>query len=212
MPIDELVAAVLSMPAWVRKPAVGVVAPDADSLIVLSAYTNTVIVAGAILLALAVPQSMSVDPAWFAGLMALGIAASLFKVDLQLPGGGATMTLGYAVGFVGLLTIGEHPTALVQSAAIWTQCSYRTGRKTPLDLTRRLFSVACGAITVEVAGWTFGALGGAPGHLHSNILLLVKNFVFLCKRNRHAQKRLFKLQCDHRAVPNAFGNHYGRRN
>jgi len=150
---------------WVGKPAAGVPARRADLLIVLTAYTNAVIAAGAALVTLAVPLSIAADPAWFAGLLVLGVAASLFKVDLQLPGGGATMTLGYAVGFVGLLSVGVHPTILIQSAAIWTQCSYRTGRKTPLDLRRRLFSVACGAITVELAGWTFGALGGAPGHL-----------------------------------------------
>ena len=141
------------------------VAPNADSRIVLNAYTNAVIACGAISLAFAAPQAMHVAPAWFAGLLALGIAASLFKVNLQLSGGGSsTMTMGVAVGFVGLLSVGVGPTAVIVGAAVWAQCTFRTRRTTLMDLRRRLFSVACGAITVEAAGWVFGVLGGAPGH------------------------------------------------
>ena len=62
------------------------------------------------------------------------------------------MTLGYAVGFVGLMTVGPHATAVVVAAGIWAQCSYRPERRTPLDLRRALFSTAAGVVTVECVG------------------------------------------------------------
>ena len=73
------------------------------------------------------------------------------------------MTFGYAVGFAGLLTVGPHATAVVVAAGIWTQCSYRPERRTPMDLRRALFSTAAGVITVESAGLASAWCGGIPG-------------------------------------------------
>ena len=128
----------------------------------LLGYTNVVMMAGALLVALYAPQTLHVDPASLTGLLALAIVTSFFKLDLRLSNGSATMTLGYAVGFIGLITVGPHATAVAVSAGIWTQCAYRSGLSAPMDLRRRLFSVACGVITVEAAGWIFAAMGG-PG-------------------------------------------------
>ena len=153
------------------RPDAGAAARGASSSWTLDVYTVTVTLGGFALLALAVPKTVGVDLRWFTGLLVLAIAVSLFKVSLQVPGGGATMTLSSAVGFVGLMSIGTQPTALIVSAAIWTQCSYRPERRTSMDLRRRLFSVAAGAITVEAAGWVFGTLGGAPGGLESGPLV-----------------------------------------
>ena len=89
--------------------------------------------------------------------------ASLFKLNLRLSSGSATMTLGYAVGFTGLVTLGPHATAIAVSAGIWTQCAFRSGFSAPMDFRRRLFSVACGVLTVEAAGVVFQAIGGEPG-------------------------------------------------
>jgi PAS domain S-box-containing protein len=129
----------------------------------LNTYTTIVILAGAGLAAVAGAQLTGVSPAPLAGLIALAVVASLFKLNLQLADGSATMTLGYAVGFAGLLLLGPHATAIAVSAGIWTQCSYRSGLTAPIDLRRRLFSVAAGIITVEASGWVFESLGALPG-------------------------------------------------
>jgi len=132
----------------------------------LTLYTTAVIAAGAALLARALPDLREVELVWFGVLLAGEILASLYKVSLQLPlGGGATMTLGLALGFAGLLTLGTGPTVLIISAGVWTQSTWRTKRKGSIDLRRRLFSVACGAITVQAAGVVFATLGGVPGRL-----------------------------------------------
>ncbi len=147
----------------VEQPSVAAVARMARPRLELSAYTNAVMAGGALLAAIAAPAIVRADAVWLTTLLALAVATSLFKLNLQLSGGGATMTLGYAVAFAGLLTVGAQPTALAVSAGIWTQCTYRPGRKTPMDLRRRLFSMAGGVITVHAAGWTFESLGGLPG-------------------------------------------------
>jgi diguanylate cyclase (GGDEF)-like protein len=129
----------------------------------LKGYTDAVMATGALLLAVAVPTIVQTNPAWLLGLVFLAVATSLFKLSLQVSGGGATMTFGHAVGFFGLLAVGPHPTALAVMAGIWAQCSYRLDHETPMDLRRRLFSMASGVITVESAGWIFEAAGGVPG-------------------------------------------------
>src|SRR5689334_475771 len=128
-------------------------APIAGPRSGLNAYTNVVMTVGAVLAVLVVRPALSSNPYWLVGLLALAIATSLFKLNLQITGGSSTMTLGYAVGFIGLVVVGVHPTAFVVAVGIWTQCTYRPERKTPMDYRRRFFSVACGLITVEAAGW-----------------------------------------------------------
>jgi PAS domain S-box-containing protein len=170
MSSPDLTSALKPSPWWAAQARAWVATPWNDARFALNAYTSAVIAGGAVLLALVAPQAARVDPVWFAVLLVLAIAASLFKLSLQLPGGGATMTLGYAVGFMGLLTEGAHATAVVTAAGIWTQCTYRPERKTPMDYRRRLFSMACGVVTVEAAGWVFHALGGVPGEPASGAL------------------------------------------
>lgn len=67
-------------------------------------------------------------PAWFAALLAAEIAASLYKVNIALPGGDATLTLGVAVGVAALLHIGTAPTVLIVALGIWVQCATRPAR------------------------------------------------------------------------------------
>ncbi|MEZ5294326.1 MAG: ATP-binding protein [Vicinamibacterales bacterium] len=128
----------------------------------LDAYTTTVTVLGGALLIGRLPAAATADPWWFVGLLAAAVATSLYKVSLQLPLGGASLTLGLAPGFAGLLTVGPAATSVVVGAGIWTQSTFRTASGQPLPLRRRLFSVACGAITVEAAGLAFASAGGVP--------------------------------------------------
>jgi predicted signal transduction protein with EAL and GGDEF domain len=129
----------------------------------LHIYTNAVMVAGVFLVALFGPETLRADGVSLAGLVALAIATSFFKLNLRLSNDSATMTLGYTVGFLGLITLGPHATAIAVSAGIWTQCAYRSGLTAPMDLRRRLFSVGCGVVTVEMAGRVFEVIGGQPG-------------------------------------------------
>ncbi|MCC6988633.1 MAG: PAS domain S-box protein, partial [Acidobacteria bacterium] len=131
----------------------------------LQVYSSAVIAAGTVLLATALPDLRTVTPLWFAVLLVSEVLASLYKVSLQLPGGGATMTLGLAVGFAALLTVGAGPAAIIVSAGIWAQCTYRTESKGSIPLRQRLFSVACGAITVDLAARAYAGLDYVPGHL-----------------------------------------------
>ena len=129
----------------------------------LNAYTSSVIICAGALAALMLPEALKVSPVAFALLLAAAVTTSMFKLSLQLPGGGATMSMGYTVGFLGLTIVGPEATALAVAAGIWAQCTYRTERKTPMDMRRRLFSMACGIITVYVAGVTYLRMGGVPG-------------------------------------------------
>ena len=146
--------------------------PAVDQRPGVRVYTNAVMAAAALLVVVFGARALRVDLALLTGLMALAVATSAFKLNLRLSAGSATMTLGYAVGFIGLITVGPHATAIAVSAGIWTQCAYRSGLTAPMDLRRRLFSVACGVITVEAAGWIFQLVGGAPGGSASASLAL----------------------------------------
>ena len=136
----------------------------------LTSYTTAVIAAGGGLVLASLPSLASVPAAWFAVLLAAEIAASLYKVNIALPGGDATLTLGVAVGFASLLILGPAPTVLIVAIGIWVQCSYRMGPS--MDLRRRVFSVACGALTIVAAGASFAALGGEAGRVDHLLLPL----------------------------------------
>jgi hypothetical protein len=136
----------------------------------LTLYTTAVIAAGGGLVLASLPSLASVPVAWFVALLAAEIAASLYKVNIALPGGDATLTLGVAIGFASLLLLGAQPTAIIVAVGIWVQCSYRMGPS--MDLRRRVFSVACGALTIEAAGGAFAALGGEPGRVDHLLLPL----------------------------------------
>ena len=79
----------------------------------LTSYTTAVIAAGGGLVLASLPSLAAVPAAWFVVLLAAEIAASLYKVNIALPGGDATLTLGVAVGFASLLILGPAPTVLI---------------------------------------------------------------------------------------------------
>jgi PAS domain S-box-containing protein len=136
----------------------------------LTLYTTAVIAAGGGLVLASLPSLASVPVAWFVALLAAEVAASLYKVNIALPGGDATLTLGVAVGFASLVLLGPAPTAIVVAIGIWVQCSYRMGPS--MDLRRKVFSVACGALTIEAAGGAFAVLGGEAGRVEHLLLPL----------------------------------------
>lgn len=139
--------------------------PDA-----LSVYTTSIVVAGVALVAARLPAVAHADLLWVGLLAVASVLASLYKVNLQLPGGQATMTAGVALGFAALFTEGAGVGAIVVAAGIWTQTTFRTKSGRPLPLRRRLFSVATGVLTAGAAGEAFTALGGVPGQYERFLL------------------------------------------
>jgi diguanylate cyclase (GGDEF)-like protein/putative nucleotidyltransferase with HDIG domain len=126
-------------------------------------YVGSVVVAGALLVLLMAPRATFQQPVLFAVLLFVSALTSAFKVHLPLTKGGSTMSVSYAVDFAALLLIGPHETMLISVASALCQCTLRMSTKNPLH--RTLFSMASLAITVQVAGAVFLALGGVPGHI-----------------------------------------------
>jgi diguanylate cyclase (GGDEF)-like protein/putative nucleotidyltransferase with HDIG domain len=128
-------------------------------------YVGLVITAGAVLLVVLGPRATFQDPLLFAVLLLLSAITSAFKVSLPLDNSGSTMSISYAVDFAALILLGPHETMLISVASAWSQCTFRMKAKNPVY--RTLFSMAVLAITVQVSGWVFLALGGVPGVLGS---------------------------------------------
>jgi diguanylate cyclase (GGDEF)-like protein/putative nucleotidyltransferase with HDIG domain len=126
-------------------------------------YVRTVIATGAALLVVFGPRSSFDQPLLFATLLFLSAVTSAFKVSLPLARSSSTMSVSYAVDFLALITLGANETMLVAMTSAWSQCTFKM--KTPNPPYRTLFSMACLAITVQVAGLAFTALGGTPGQV-----------------------------------------------
>ena len=140
-------------------------------------YVGAVIAVGGLLLTVYIPLPQDfTQPMWFIGLLLLSAVTSAFKVNLPLTNSGSTMSVSYAVDFLSLLLLGPHQTMLVAAASAWSQCTFRMSERNPVY--RTLFSMACLAITVQVAGWIVIELEGTPGHLMTDgVLGLAKPLV-----------------------------------
>jgi diguanylate cyclase (GGDEF)-like protein/putative nucleotidyltransferase with HDIG domain len=126
-------------------------------------FVGLVIAAGAALLVALGPRATFERPVLFAVLLLLSALTSAFKVDLPLAKSGSTMSVSYAVDFTALILLGAHETMIVAVASAWSQCTFRMQTRNPIHQT--LFSMACLAITVQVTGLVYLALGGVPGAL-----------------------------------------------
>ncbi len=117
-------------------------------------YVTTVIVAGAALLFLGLPQATFAQPLLFLGLLALATASAALKVTLPLTTSGSTMSVSYAVDFASLLLLGPHETMLVAAGSAFAQCNLNRKEHNPLH--RTLFSMASLIVTVQGAGLAYG--------------------------------------------------------
>jgi diguanylate cyclase (GGDEF)-like protein/putative nucleotidyltransferase with HDIG domain len=131
------------------------------------AYVGGVIVIGAVLLLALGPRASFEQPLLFVILLALSAVTSAFKVSLPLDKSGSTMSVSYAVDFAALLMLGPTETMLVAVASAWSQCTFKM--RSPNPAYRTLFSMACLAITVQIAGLAYLGLGGVPGQLGTNV-------------------------------------------
>ena len=114
-------------------------------------YVGSVIVAGAIVLALCLPHVHVSQPVLFVALVTLSSAAAALKVTLPLTTSGSTMSVSYAVDFASLLLLGPHPTVVVSVASAFCQCHLNNKERNPVY--RTLFSMAALVLTVEGAGF-----------------------------------------------------------
>jgi PAS domain S-box-containing protein len=93
-------------------------------------------------------------------LLALSTLTSAFKIQLPIASG-STMSVTYVVDIASLILRGPHTTMLVGLMSAWTQSTVNAkGGKNPLY--RTLFNISVLALTIEMAGHTFRALGGTP--------------------------------------------------
>jgi diguanylate cyclase (GGDEF)-like protein/putative nucleotidyltransferase with HDIG domain len=147
-------------------------------------YVGSIILIGGTLVALFTPRVSIDDPVLFAVLLLLSAATSAFKVSLPLTRSGSTMSVSYAVDFLALLLLGPHATMIVAVISAWAQCTFRMRNRN--EPYRTLFSMACLAITVQVAGFLFTSLGGVPGALSHSLAEIARPLVgaatayFLC--------------------------------
>src|SRR4051794_16706280 len=137
-------------------------------------FVAAVLAAGAIVLAIFVPHSIA-NPVLFAVLLGCSSLASALKVSLPLATSGSTMSVSYAVDFAALLLLGADETMIVAAASAYSQCTFRTQvRSAPY---RTFFSMASLVLTVKIAGWAFGLLGGSTLAQPFSLLALPKPLV-----------------------------------
>jgi diguanylate cyclase (GGDEF)-like protein/putative nucleotidyltransferase with HDIG domain len=120
-------------------------------------YVTSVIVAGAMLLLVCLPQARFEQPFVFLALLILSSASAALKVYLPLTTSGSTMSVSYAVDFASLLLLGPHETMLVAAGSALSQCHLNAKDRNPAY--RTLFSMASLIITVQGAGLAFRLLG-----------------------------------------------------
>lgn len=146
------------------------------------AYVLLVVTAGASLTLARLPALHFDRPLLFAALLALSFLTSAMKVRLPIGASGSTMSVSYAIDFASLLLVGPDLTMIVAAASAWSQCTFRVTEPTPLH--RTVFSMACLAITVQVAGRAYIALSGAlpPVTLgeHARPLVVAAATYYIC--------------------------------
>jgi len=130
-------------------------------------YITASIVFGTLLLAYFGPQTRFPQPWLFVVVLAASMATSAFKVSLPIAKSGSTMSVSYAVDVAALLLLGTNATMLISVVSAWTQCTFRMNVRNPIY--RTAFSMACLAITVQAAGYTFTKMGGVPGTFGDNV-------------------------------------------
>src|SRR5207247_6909155 len=89
-------------------------------------FVVTTIAAGAVMLALYLPNTRFAQPFLFFVLLLLSSATAALKVHLPLTTSGSTMSVSYAVDFAPLLLIGPDATMLVAATRAFRQRSLNT--------------------------------------------------------------------------------------
>jgi diguanylate cyclase (GGDEF)-like protein/putative nucleotidyltransferase with HDIG domain len=135
-------------------------------------YVGAIVVTGALLVVTLGPRATFDHPFVFLTLLILSAVTSAFKVSLPLAKSGSTLSVSYAVDFAALIILGPNETMIVGVTSAWSQCTFKM--KTPNPLYRTLFSMTSLAITIQIAGLVYLALGGVPGEVGHTISQLAR--------------------------------------
>jgi diguanylate cyclase (GGDEF)-like protein/putative nucleotidyltransferase with HDIG domain len=122
------------------------------------AYVALVDAIGAACLAIALFYVRFDHPLQFGVLLALGVGASIAKIDLPLGRSQSTLSLSHTVNFWSLFALGPAATVVLATASAWAQCRLRPGAPNPVH--RVLFSVASITVAAAAAGAVALLLGG----------------------------------------------------
>ncbi len=140
-------------------PASGAARTIEDLPFTARVYVAAVLAAGLATLVLSPPHGIT-NPVLLVILLCCSTLASVMKVPLPLRSGSSTMSVAFAVHFASLLLVGTNETLIVAAAGAWSQCTFKTERRSTTHWT--LFSMASMVITVKAAGTVYTWLGGAP--------------------------------------------------
>jgi len=124
-------------------------------------YVAAVSLAGALVIARAIPGANNGHPVALAVLMGLSLAASVAKITIPVTGNDSSLTVCHVVDFTTLIVCGPHAAVVVSAFGGWAQCTLRSANRNPLH--RVVFSVAALGLTMGSAGWVYQWLGGQPG-------------------------------------------------
>ena len=128
----------------------------------LRVYVTAVVVAGAAVFALCLPQVRFDQPVLFLALLLLSSATAALNLQLPMMASSSTLSVSYAVDFASLLLIGPHGTMIVAagSALCHSYSTLNTKVRTPVH--RALFNMAALVLAVEGAGLAFHLLRVGP--------------------------------------------------
>ncbi len=134
-------------------------------------YVGAVIAVGAGLLGLQFPSAVP-DPVLTASLLALVLIGSAFKVQLPVIGTTATLSVSFIADFMALILLGPSQAMLFAGLGGGFQCLVNRQPGGRLQAYRVIFSIAALIVTVQVTSVAYSALGGHPGLLDPNDLVL----------------------------------------
>lgn len=120
----------------------------------MQAYLIGMVAVGAVILAISLWKTPSVNLAAFAALLLVSTVTSAIKVAVPLTQGGSTLSVSYVVNFAALILLGPWGTVPIAAASAWSQCTFKMRARNPWHQT--LFSMATLGVTVAAAGGTHG--------------------------------------------------------
>ena len=118
-------------------------------------------IAGAFVIARALPGVDRTHPIVLAVLLGLSLAASISKITIPVPGSDSSLTVCHVIDFTALTVCGPNAAVVVAAFSGWAQCTLRSQTRNPPY--RVVFSVAALGLTMATAGWVYKLLGGQPG-------------------------------------------------
>jgi len=125
----------------------------------LRVHVTAVVIAGAAVLAICLPQVRLDQPVLFLALIVLSSATAALNLQLPMMANSSTLSVSYAVDFASLLLIGPHATMLVAAVGALSH-SYLNQVRTPVH--RTLFNMAALVLAVEGAGVALHLLASGP--------------------------------------------------